>query len=514
MKIVKLLDEKDMLIEQLKQEIERLKRQLEEQDKVIAAQIARLVILEPLEAKVVELEKTIEYLNAQLGRDSSDSSLPPSRDLKAPKPSPESLRDVLRPKSKGKKRKKGGQPGHKGSNIKLPHAPDTYVQHWAAECTTCPKFAECSQNAKVESRRYVIQPPVKVEVVEHQRMKMSPCPLGRGRLTGVFPEKLRGPIQYDEALIAIVVVLSVYGAVSAKRIQQILRGMYNIQLSTGTIQTMLKDCAALVRPTVETDIKGRILEALIAHFDEAGTKVDGVRHWIHAAVTESLTYMTIHRKRGAEGTDANGVMPNFRGIAVHDCWKVYFGYLLCQHAVCCAHLLRELKYLMKNLPDRKWCRRFFEFLLYMKKIKERDMAKGLEQVSPYHLKKFQQMYADIIALAHQECPADPLPPKNSIEAKKELPLIKRLESLESNVTLFVRNFDVPFDNNEAERAIRCVRIKTKSAGCFRGSGGEDYCTLMSYINTAWKHGVNAFKALLEALGGNFQVIFGEPCPGN
>ena len=65
MKIVKLLDEKDMLIEQLKQEIERLKRQLEEQDKVIAAQIARLVILEPLEAKVVELEKTIEYLNAQ-----------------------------------------------------------------------------------------------------------------------------------------------------------------------------------------------------------------------------------------------------------------------------------------------------------------------------------------------------------------------------------------------------------------------------------------------------------------
>ena len=279
MKIVK-LDEKDMLIEQLKQEIERLKRQLEEQDKVIAAQIARLVILEPLEAKVVELEKTIEYLNAQLGRDSSDSSLPPSR----------------------KKRKKGGQPGHKGSNIKLPHAPDTYVQHWAAECTTCPKFAECSQNAKVESRRYVIQPPVKVEVVEHQRMKMSPCPLGRGRLTGVFPEKLRGPIQYDEALIAIVVVLSVYGAVSAKRIQQILRGMYNIQLSTGTIQTMLKDCAALVRPTVETDIKGRILEALIAHFDEAGTKVDGVRHWIHAAVTKFLTYMTIHRKRGAEAS--------------------------------------------------------------------------------------------------------------------------------------------------------------------------------------------------------------------
>ena len=93
-------------------------------------------------------------------------------------------------------------------------------------------------------------------------------------------------------------------------------------------------------------------------------------------------------------------------------------------------------------------------------------------------------------------------------------LIKRLERLKSSVTLFVRNFSVPFDNNEAERAIRCVRIKTKSAGGFRGTGGEDYCTLMSYINTAWKHGVNAFKALSEAFVGNFQVIFGEPCHGN
>ena len=92
--------------------------------------------------------------------------------------------------------------------------------------------------------------------------------------------------------------------------------------------------------------------------------------------------------------------------------------------------------------------------------------------------------------------------------------MKRLERLDPSVTLFMRNFDVPFDNNEAERAIRCVRIKTKSAGGFRGNGGEDYCTLMSYINTGWKHGVNAFKALSEALAGNFQVIFGEPSPEN
>ena len=506
MELVK-IDEKDKIIEQQRQQIERMQRQIDKQAEIIAEQNARLVILEPLETKVAELEKTIEYLKAQLGRDSSNTSLPPSRDLKAPKPSPESLRVKS-------KRKPGGQKGHKGSHIELPHEPNERVQHWSEECRTCSKFAECAQNAKVLTRRYVIKPRFEVDVIEHQRMKMLSCPSGREHLMGAFPAELKAPVQYDDSLSALVTTLSVYGALSAVRIQQLLRGMYGIQLSTGTIQRMVSYCAALVRPTVETDIKGGILKELVAHFDETSTKVNGVRRWIHAAVTKWMTYMTIHRKRGAEGTDANGVMPEFRGISVHDCWKVYFGYALCQHAVCCAHLLRELKYIMTNLTHHKWSEKFFDFLLYMKKIKERNMAKGLDQVSPYHLKKFSRVYAEIIALAHEECPADPPPPKNSIEAKKELPLIKRLESLESSVTLFVRNFAVPFDNNEAERAIRCVRIKTKSAGGFRGTGGEDYCTLMSYLNTGWKHGVNAFKALSEALAGNLQVIFSAPCMPN
>ena len=224
MKIAK-LDKKDQIIEQLNQEIERLERQIDEQAKIIAAQSERLAILEPLEAKVVELEKTIEYLNAQLGRDSSDSSLPPSRDLKTPKPSPESLRDVLRPKDKKNKKKQGGQPGHKGANIKLPHEPDRRVQHWPTECEACPNFVECSQNAKVESRRYIIRPRIDVDVIEHQRMKMVGCARGMRRLTGTFPEKIKAPIQYDDVLSAIVVVLNVYGAVSVQRIQEILRGV-------------------------------------------------------------------------------------------------------------------------------------------------------------------------------------------------------------------------------------------------------------------------------------------------
>src|SRR4051812_29551277 len=49
-----------------------------------------------------------------------------------------------------------------------------------------------------------------------------------------------------------------------------------------------------------------------------------------------------HRKRGTEGIDAAGVLPHFTGIAVHDAFTSYARYPAATHALCNAHLLREL----------------------------------------------------------------------------------------------------------------------------------------------------------------------------
>ena len=64
-----------------------------------------------------------------------------------------------------------------------------------------------------------------------------------------------------------------------------------------------------------------------------------------------------------------GVLPEFKGIAMHDCWASYWNYPDIQHAVCCAHLLRELTGIDENHPEQKWASAFIDLLLEMKKVK-------------------------------------------------------------------------------------------------------------------------------------------------
>lgn len=72
----------------------------------------------------------------------------------------------------------------------------------------------------------------------------------------------------------------------------------------------------------------------------------------------------------------------------------------------------------------------------------------------------------------------------------------------------MNNLCVPFDNNQAERDLRMIKVKTKVSGCFRSEdGAKEYLIIMSYTGTAHKHGINAFTAIKEALYGNADIIF-------
>ena len=87
-------------------------------------------------------------------------------------------------------------------------------------------------------------------------------------------------------------------------------------------------------------------------------------------------------------------------------------------------------------------------------------------------------------------------------------MICRLDNYKESVCLFIKNLCVPFDNNQAECDLRMVKVKTKVSGCFRSEeGAQEYLTIMSYIGSARKHGINAFTAIREALNGNPDIIF-------
>ena len=88
----------------------------------------------------------------------------------------------------------------------------------------------------------------------------------------------------------------------------------------------------------------RMARAEVLHADETGFRVEGHTHWLHVLATEALTLYRVHDQRGREAMDARGVLPQFQGRLIHDCWGPYFQYD-CLRELCNAHLLLNYKQL-------------------------------------------------------------------------------------------------------------------------------------------------------------------------
>ena len=427
---------------------EEFVRYLMEQNASLSDQVAELT------ATVKELNQTIKELKEQLNKNSKNSSKPPSSDgLKKPAVNKnKSLRESSR-------KKQGAQEGHDGVHLSVISEPDHIEDHMHSDCTGCPHRAKCFSKACIKETRHEVDAVVTVDVTAHNLIEVRECLLHGGVKTGSFPENIKATVQYGKNLQAMVVAFNTVGAVSINRTHEILSSVFNIPLATGTIKNMVTRCAESLKDTYER-IRLKMIMLGLIHCDETGSRVDGKTCWVHVASDQDYTYLTINQKRGQIGMDAADVLPHARGIIVHDCWGSYWKYQ--------------------------------------------------DEVSYYHRHKFDMEYDAIIKTAYEENPLPETPAKKRGLKKKSkvLNLICRLDNYKESVCLFLKNLCVPFDNNQAERDLRMVKVKTKVSGCFRSEeGAQEYLTIMSYIGSARKHGINAFAAIREALNGNPDIIF-------
>ncbi len=435
------MKEKEEQIEQLKEKIAILEETVEQQQKIIEKQA-----------------ELIRELKEQINKDSHNSSKPPSSDGYE-KPSPKSLR-----KKTGKK--PGGQKGHQGSHLSVPEKVDEVVQHMPEGCEGCPKYEQCRKEAEVKETRYVIDVVVKVRTVAHETMEVLTCPKHGDTRKGKFPEGIRARVQYGNQLQALATALVTEGAVSVKRTHEILGNVFKIPISTGCIVGIVHRCAQKLTEAVEY-INKKVAESRVGHFDETGGRVGGKLWWVHNASTREYTHLSIAPKRGYAGMEAGGVLSRFHGVAVHDCWSPYWKYEGIRHAVCNVHLLRELTGVVENHPKQWWAKCFIRLLMDMKASKEQRQRKGYDNLSAYASRKFDKTYDLIIQMGYNLNPI-PKPGKGTKKGRpkrgKILSLIDRLSKYKESICLFTKDFSVPFDNNQAERDLRMIKVKTKVSG--------------------------------------------------
>ena len=207
-----------------------------------------------------------------------------------------------------------------------------------------------------------------------------------------------------------------------------------------------------------------------------------------------------------------GIIQYSGGTLVHDCWAPYWCFTNVKHQLCGAHLLRELKGIVENHPKQTWAKKFTTLLLNLKRAKEKAIAKGKTALHRNTLKRYSNLYDEIMRAAYEENPLPERKPGQRGRTKrgKVLCLLDRLSAHKGEVCLFAHDFDVPFDNNQAERDIRNIKVKTKVSGCFRSvDGAKEYLKIMSYVSTAIKHGFTSFDAIRRAVMGNSMSIFAQ-----
>ena len=490
------------MLYQLLQQIKELTEQLQQQSEQLQQQSQQLSTLREIiaakDAQIAALTARIEELTHK--KNSGNSSKPPSSE-RLNKPAPRSLR-----KKSGKPA--GGQPGHKGSGMKIDRKPDKVKEHRPAQCEGCPHAATCK--LRCCETRYEYEAIVETKLIAHKVMGCKACTLTGEAVQGTFPPNITGAKQYGAGVAGLAVSLLVNGCMSVDRVQKLLRSL-RIPISTGAIQEMLTKAAKLVQEPVER-IRQTVTQLPVAHYDETGWRVAGKLHWLHCACDEHWRYYTVQEKRGQEGITDMGVLPNAGGVAVHDFWKPYQKYDNVDHAMCCAHLERELVYAYET-GNQAWAKRLRELLQTMCHRRKTLQSEGEAAFPEQELAEYLEQYDKLVAEGLDVNPIpERTPGKRGRKAKGKFRcLLERFRDFKNDILRFTRDWSVPYTNNTAERAIRCARVKEKVSGCFRTkSGADDFAQVLSFVSTAALHGVSSFDAIVSAFRGNaLSLIFAE-----
>jgi transposase len=459
-------------------------------------ELAALVVA--LQARIAEQDARITELERQLAASSRNSSKPPSTDG-LDKPAPRSLRGRSG-------RKPGGQPGREGRTLRQVALPDAVVTHEPGACASCgAALAAGSSPVRIVRRQVFDTPKIEVRVVEH-RLLSRRCACGTVT-AAAGPAGVTAPVSYGPHAAAIAVYLVLGQHLPVERTASLLAEVFGTPMSTGTVAAWTARAAAGLAPFTAAARAG-LAEAELVHADETGLRVAGRLHWLHVACSDRFTALFCHRRRGKEAIDAAGVLPHCTGIVVHDAFAPYARYRQATHALCNAHLLRELiavvdSHAAHSPPSSgevpaEWCwaAQIIDALLALKTVTDTGTLPDPEVLAASRRL--------IVSAALVGASAEAGPP--GAVGRRHRALARRIRRRLDDYLRFAVDPRVPFDNNPAERDIRMVKIKQKVSGCLRTlAGAQDFAAMRSYLATAAKHGRQPFDVLTELTSGNVWI---------
>jgi len=444
--------------------------------------------IETIERELARLRAENEKLKGQLLMNSRNSSKPPSSD---------GLKKPLIPGSQRRrsKRKPGGQPRHPGVTLGRRLRPDQTVVHRVCQCGDCGKNLSAALPLSTESRQVFDLPPVEIKVTEH-RTETKQCPTCFNITQSAFPPGVEARVGYGPNFKGLALYLMHRQLIPARRTAEILEGVFGTAVSIGSLSEWSK-AAFRGLAGFEKQLIDELTHSPVAHFDETGMRCEKSLYWLHSASTASLTFHGMHPRRGVDAMTEFGILPHFRGVAVHDHWDPYFTFEKCLHALCNSHILRELTFLLE-VQGLKWAGRIKTLLTAILRHVDKAKARGQQSLYLKTRLRFLKRYESLLKQGfrwHREQPELPQAARGPAKQSKGKNLLDRLTVRSVEILRFMGDFRVPFTNNQGEQDIRMNKVKQKISGCFRTlEGARVYCRIRSYFSTMQKQGRDLLTA--------------------
>lgn len=443
-----------------------------------------VIIFDELETANVRLkgaEDEITKIKLQLAKNSSNSNLPPS-----------SNRPNNPPQVKGKissTRKPGAQPGHIGQTLLKSEIPDQVVVHkLKGRCGKCGiSLSKLSRTGY--SERQVFDLIIKTIITSHQA-EVAKCNCGKFH-TAEFPEGVVGHTQYGNTAKSFVNYFSLYQLVPYERLTEIFKDLFNLPLCEGTIFNVNNKCSAGLTE-FEDNLKENIIKEEVNNADESPIKIKDKNAYLHVFSNKHMTYLHASKSRGQVALDEMGLLNNYKNTLVHDSYSMYFSSKY-KNSLCHSHLGREFTFAEEELKIR-WAHKMKIFFLDLNDFLD-DYRAGKTNKTPKDLQIiFEHEYDKLIEEAKIESPMWNW--KSNEKKPIDANLLRRLIIHKEAVLRFMKNLNVPFTNNLAERDLRMAKVRQKISGCFRTiENARTYARIRSFISTLKKQGRNIFQNL-------------------
>jgi transposase len=470
------------LLERVLARVAELEAVLVERDRVIAEQVER----------IGELER-------RLGKDSSNSSRPPSSDA------PWSKQPAKKRSSRTRSgRKPGKQPGSASSSRSLIDDPNETLEIHPDRCGSCAAPLRGAEEHGRQRRQIVDVTPVPPPTVtEYQRIsKVCPC-CGAVTTPGWDDQAVPvehadivaapgSPVRIGPETLARAALLTCAHYLPVGRARDLLEKLCAVDVSTGFLAGIRGRAARRLEKKFLDHMRELLVSAPVLHADETTGRAAGSLAYVHVACTEYLTLMHVGGRTKGD-IDAGAVLPAFSGVLVRDGYAGYEHLTQALHAWCGAHLLRDLRSISDADPDGQlWAMAMATTLLEAHHAAQQARDRGATTLDTATLAAIRNHYRGALARGRDDNHG-----QRGTLATDARTLIRRFHRYEDMILRFAVDLTVPFTNNVAERAVRPVKVQQRtSGGAWRTLAGlTDFAIVQSYLDTAAKWGLDKLDAL-------------------